>query len=167
MKKRKTLLKRGLAIVLTLAMVLTGQLPRNTVNTAKAGSDDEKQNVALLAKADAKSTNIYGGVSTDRINDGELAGAVAGTSWNCWGTDEYPMWVTLTWDGIYTLSGMSILWWTYNDGGVVVHELCHRKQMNHSKDFWREVEKVLPDYRKQVKWLKNEGSNVMRRMGIL
>lgn len=38
---------------------------------------------------------------------------------------------------------------------VVVHELCHRKEMNHSKAFWAEVEKVLPDYRTHVKWLKN------------
>jgi hypothetical protein len=47
---------------------------------------------------------------------------------------------------------------------VVVHELCHRKEMNHSKVFWREVENVLPDYRVQVKWLRDEGSNIMRRM---
>ena len=47
---------------------------------------------------------------------------------------------------------------------VVVHELCHRKEMNHSKAFWREVEKVLPDYKVQVKWLKEEGCNIMRRM---
>ncbi len=47
---------------------------------------------------------------------------------------------------------------------VVVHELCHRKEMNHSKAFWREVEKVLPDYKTQVKWLKDEGGNIMRRM---
>ena len=45
---------------------------------------------------------------------------------------------------------------------VVVHELCHRKEMNHSKDFWREVEKVLPNYLDQVKWLKDEGRNVIR-----
>ena len=45
---------------------------------------------------------------------------------------------------------------------VVVHELCHRKEMNHSKNFWREVEKVLPDYKRSVKWLKNEGSQIIR-----
>ena len=36
---------------------------------------------------------------------------------------------------------------------VVVHELAHRKQMNHSKAFWREVEHVLPDYRERNAWL--------------
>lgn len=46
---------------------------------------------------------------------------------------------------------------------VVVHELCHRKEMNHSKAFWKEVEKVLPNYKTQVKWLKEQGCDVMRR----
>ena len=46
---------------------------------------------------------------------------------------------------------------------VVVHELCHIKQMNHSKAFWKEVEKVLPNYRKSAVWLKNEGSRIMMR----
>jgi len=47
---------------------------------------------------------------------------------------------------------------------VVVHELCHRKEMNHSKAFWNEVEKVLPDYRQHLNWLKCEGSKVMMRL---
>ena len=41
---------------------------------------------------------------------------------------------------------------------VVVHELCHRKEMNHSPGFWKEVEKILPDYKESRKWLKTKGS---------
>ena len=44
---------------------------------------------------------------------------------------------------------------------VVVHELCHRKQMNHSKAFWLEVEKVLLNYKEVRKWLKEEGSQMI------
>jgi len=40
---------------------------------------------------------------------------------------------------------------------VVVHELCHRKEMNHSEKFWAEVEKVMPDYKSRRKWLKENG----------
>ncbi|MBD5087430.1 MAG: M48 family metallopeptidase [Clostridiales bacterium] len=46
---------------------------------------------------------------------------------------------------------------------VVVHELCHRKEMNHSKRFWNEVERVLPSYKKQESWLKENGESIMRR----
>ncbi|MDD7770438.1 M48 family metallopeptidase [Suipraeoptans intestinalis] len=46
---------------------------------------------------------------------------------------------------------------------VVVHELCHRKEMNHSKAFWKQVEEVLPNYRDSVRWLKEEGSRIIRR----
>lgn len=37
---------------------------------------------------------------------------------------------------------------------VVVHELAHIKHKNHSKDFWAEVEKYLPDYKKRQKLIE-------------
>lgn len=48
---------------------------------------------------------------------------------------------------------------------VIVHELCHRKEMNHSTTFWKEVEKVLPDYYERRKWLKENGESFIERMG--
>lgn len=47
---------------------------------------------------------------------------------------------------------------------VVVHELSHRLEMNHSARFWAQVEKVLPNYRKSRKWLKEHGSRLMLHM---
>ena len=47
---------------------------------------------------------------------------------------------------------------------VVVHELCHRKELNHSPRFWAEVETVLPGYKAQQKWLKDNGSALIRRL---
>lgn len=43
---------------------------------------------------------------------------------------------------------------------VVVHELAHRKEMNHSPAFWAEVAKILPDYQERRKWLKTYGQSV-------
>ena len=40
---------------------------------------------------------------------------------------------------------------------VVVHELCHLKEMNHSKAFWDEVGKVMPNYETHKLWLKENG----------
>jgi predicted metal-dependent hydrolase len=47
---------------------------------------------------------------------------------------------------------------------VVVHELCHLKEMNHSKAFWNEVSQVLPDYKESLEWLKQEGGAIIRRL---
>ena len=48
---------------------------------------------------------------------------------------------------------------------VVVHELCHRKEMNHSNAFWAEVARVVPDYREKERWLKENGPLLQRRLG--
>jgi predicted metal-dependent hydrolase len=47
---------------------------------------------------------------------------------------------------------------------VIVHELCHRLEMNHSQQFWGEVEKVMPDYRERKCWLKDNGGALMGRL---
>lgn len=46
---------------------------------------------------------------------------------------------------------------------VVVHELAHRREMNHSPAFWKLVEQVMPDYRVQRQWLKEYGEGLMAR----
>ena len=47
---------------------------------------------------------------------------------------------------------------------VVVHELCHRIEMNHSEHFYREVLRVYPEYHKWNKWLKEHGGALLRRL---
>ena len=47
---------------------------------------------------------------------------------------------------------------------VVVHELCHRKEVNHSPRFWAEVERILPDYKIRQTWLKDNGSQLIGRL---
>ena len=47
---------------------------------------------------------------------------------------------------------------------VLVHELAHRMEMNHSPEFWRIVESVLPDYKIRKQWLKKEGAQLIERL---
>jgi len=44
---------------------------------------------------------------------------------------------------------------------VVVHELCHLKYMNHSKDFYAEILRVFPNYYECHNWLKEHGKELM------
>lgn len=50
---------------------------------------------------------------------------------------------------------------------VVVHELCHLRQMNHSPAFWLLVEQTMPDYDHCRKWLKEHGASLMARLNFL
>ena len=47
---------------------------------------------------------------------------------------------------------------------VVVHELCHLLELNHSQRFWAEVKRVLPNWAASRKWLRQNGSALMARL---
>ena len=37
---------------------------------------------------------------------------------------------------------------------IIAHEFCHIIYMNHSKDFYALVQKIIPNYKEIVSWLK-------------
>lgn len=43
---------------------------------------------------------------------------------------------------------------------MIVHELCHIHQRNHTDAFWNEVDKVMPDYRERKEWLRKHGAGL-------
>ncbi len=47
---------------------------------------------------------------------------------------------------------------------VVVHELCHLKEMNHSARFYQEISRVFPGYDACHAWLKRHGAALLARM---
>lgn len=47
---------------------------------------------------------------------------------------------------------------------VVIHELCHLLEMNHSPNFWIKVEQVMPNYKVHKKWLQDHGEEIMRKV---
>ena len=40
---------------------------------------------------------------------------------------------------------------------LVAHEVAHLVEMNHSKAFWKHVERLCPDYKSRRRWLKEHG----------
>jgi predicted metal-dependent hydrolase len=43
---------------------------------------------------------------------------------------------------------------------IVVHELAHLHQRDHTDAFWNEIDKVMPDYRERKDWLRRNGAGL-------
>ena len=63
-----------------------------------------------------------------------------------WGSCSSKGYINLTWRLV--MAPMPIIDY------VVVHELCHLREANHSAAFWAQVAALMPDYKERRKWLK-------------
>lgn len=63
-------------------------------------------------------------------------------------------WGSCSRDGSLNFSWRLILWPEPVVDYVVAHELAHRLELNHSERFWREVERMCPEYRKLDRFLR-------------
>mgnify|MGYP002713120298 CR=1 FL=1 len=66
-----------------------------------------------------------------------------------WGSCSSKGYVNLTWRLV--MAPLEIIDY------VVVHELCHLREANHSSAFWAQVAALMPDYKARRKWLKENG----------
>ncbi|MCR4743380.1 MAG: M48 family metallopeptidase [Treponema sp.] len=73
-------------------------------------------------------------------------------------------WGSCTADGNLNFNCLLVLMPPEILDSVVVHELCHRRHMNHSKAFYEEVLKIFPDYKRCDKWLKLNGGAYFKRI---
>lgn len=69
-------------------------------------------------------------------------------------TNAQRIWGSCTHDGVLRVNWRLIMAPAEILDYVVVHEIVHLDEHNHSKHFWRKVELILPDYKKRRAWLK-------------
>ena len=73
-------------------------------------------------------------------------------------------WGSCTKDGNLSFNALLLLAPPEVLDSVVVHELCHRLEMNHSKRFYEHIYRVFPEYKKWDKWLKTNGDALLNRL---
>lgn len=84
-----------------------------------------------------------------------------GVSFHSVGLKNYKSrWGSCTVDGDITFNWKVIMAPNRIVDYVVIHELCHLIHHDHSPKFWREVERVMPDYDECKEWLKQYGANL-------
>jgi hypothetical protein len=69
-------------------------------------------------------------------------------------------WGACSAQGAITLNWRLILVPAFVREYVMLHELMHRRELNHSRRFWRHVAAVFPRYREARRWLLTEGQQL-------
>ncbi len=69
-------------------------------------------------------------------------------------------WASCTKDGLLAFHWKSMMAPPKIIDYMVVHELCHLHQRNHTDAFWNEVDKVMPDYGERKTWLRKHGAGL-------
>ncbi len=101
-------------------------------------------NVALKAVASATYENSP--AMAENMNNGELATDDAATSWNncTWNKSDgikWPSTATLTWEGLYSLDDMRVMWWQ-DGGGVLLPSDCYVEYLNADGVNWTRIADV-------------------------
>jgi len=116
-------------------------------------SPEEKEEISrkkLIGWYKTQAKEILGGrvFHYSRIIGIEPLDIVVKTQKNLWGSCHYDKKkINLNWQII--LAPIEVIDY------VIVHELCHIQVPNHSKRYWKKVEKIIPQYRKYRKWLRD------------
>jgi hypothetical protein len=76
--------------------------------------------------------------------------------------DQKSLWGSCSPEGLISLNWRLILAPADVMRYVIVHELCHRRQLNHSQRFWNLVERQMPDYDLWRAWLRCNGAELHR-----
>jgi len=87
-----------------------------------------------------------------RLHNLKIRGVIVRSQKSRWGSCSARGTISLNWRLIQTP--------VYVSDYIIIHELMHLRQMNHSVRFWKEVARACPDYRVAEQWLKRHARQV-------
>jgi predicted metal-dependent hydrolase len=79
--------------------------------------------------------------------------------------DQSSRWGSCSTTGVLSYSWRLILAPSFVLDYLAAHEAAHLVEMNHSRAFWRQVEKICPDFRRAKAWLDANGADLHRYGG--
>ncbi len=110
----------------------------------------EKINEKLIAWLQEKASS-YISLRTEFLNKGTFDTCKITVK------DQKTIWGSCSTDRKLNFSWRLIMAPRFASDYILFHELCHTKHLNHSKTYWKLVEKVCPEYKKAEKWFQSYG----------